>query len=202
MKKTLILSAICLMLGTAAHAQMGLGLFKFGIKAGLNTSQIKADASTFDESNIVGYQAGVWARIGKGFYVQPEVYLGSKGGKFAAENNGTTVSTNNKVKFTTIDVPVLVGQSFGVSKLNIRYAVGPVYTYYMNTDKKFAQNFEASYQDFGQYKNSSIGAQAGGGIDIGNLTADIRYEFGLSKINEKYGQRPNLWMLSVGYRIF
>ncbi|MBE7178032.1 MAG: PorT family protein [Mucilaginibacter polytrichastri] len=202
MKKIIILSIALLAGARFAEAQVGTGLFKFGIKAGLNTSKIKTDGGAFDEDNIVGYQAGVWARFGSGLYVQPEVYIGSKGGKFAAESNGTTISTNNKVKFTTIDVPVLVGQSFGVSKLNIRYAVGPVYTYYMNTDRTFSQNFSDAYQDFGNYKSSSFGGQAGAGIDIGNLTADIRYEFGLSKINERYGQRPNLWLLSVGYRIF
>ncbi len=51
-------------------------------------------------------------------------------------------------------------------------------------------------------KPSTLGFQAGGGVDIGSITADLRYEGGLTKINDSYGQRQNLWALSIGFKFF
>jgi hypothetical protein len=84
-----------------------------------------------------------------------------------------------------LSVPLLLGHSFGTKDLNFRLMVGPVYTYTFNSDKTgdFSDQFNAAYNDFGQYKSSTIGFQAGGGVDIGPVTADLRYEGGLTKIN-------------------
>jgi len=78
---------------------------------------------------------------------------------------------------------------------------GPVYTSVLSQNESFSQNFNAAYTDFGKYKNSTLGYQAGAGVDIGSITADLRYEGGLTNINENYGQRQNLWALSVGFKI-
>jgi hypothetical protein len=49
-----------------------------------------------------------------------------------------------------------------------------------------------------------LGIQAGGGVDLGNLTLDLRYEAGLSNISEseKYNQKQNLFHLSLGFKLF
>jgi hypothetical protein len=75
---------------------------------------------------------------------------------------------------------------------------GPIYSYNLSENN----NVNSAIQDFGKYKNSTLGYQVGAGVDIGNITADLRYEGGLTKINENYGQRANLWALSVGFKIF
>ena len=80
--------------------------------------------------------------------------------------------------------------------------VGPVYTYALDKSESFSDNANAAIADFGNYKNSTIGFQAGGGVDIGPITADLRYEGGLTKINPDFGQRQNLWALSVGFKFF
>jgi hypothetical protein len=46
-----------------------------------------------------------------------------------------------------------------------------------------------------------VGYQLGAGVDIGSITADLRYEGGLSDINSNYGQKQNIWALSVGFKI-
>lgn len=193
MKKYLLSVALLLAICISANAQ-----FSLGIKGGVNFSKI--DADNLHSSTVTGYQAGVFARIGNAFYLQPEVYLSSCGGDFDANQNNTNFTAH--VKFTNLDVPLLLGHSFGSKNLNFRLMVGPVYNYILSKDESFSDNFQAAYQDFGKYKDSNFGFQAGGGVDIGPITADLRYQGGLSKINSNFGQTQHLWALSVGFKFF
>jgi hypothetical protein len=192
MKKYVLSLAILIAFSISAKAQ-----FSLGIKGGLNFSNINTD--NLHESNLTGYQAGVFARVGSGLYLQPEVYLGSSGGKFDSNNNGEDYS--GQVRFTTLNVPLLVGESFGTKAVNFRIMAGPVYSYFLSADKSFSDNFNAAYNDFGHYNNSTLGYQVGAGVDVGAATVDLRYEGGLSKLNSDYGQRANIWSLSVGFKI-
>jgi len=193
MKKYFLSVAILVIAAASAKAQ-----FSLGAKAGINFSKINTD--NVSESTIAGYQAGLFARIGTGWFVQPELYLSSSGGKFSSSNNGTDYSA--KVRFTALNVPLLLGKSFGGDNLNIHFNAGPVYTYILDKNTSFSNNFSTAYQDFGDYKNSTLGYQVGGGLDLGHITADLRYEGGLTKVNQNYGQRQNLWALTVGFKFF
>ena len=195
MKKYFLSIAIVAMAVISAKAQ-----FSLGAKAGINFSKI--NTSNVSESSITGYQAGLFARFGSSLYLQPEAYLGSSGGKFAFNNSGGTVTTDGKVRFTTLNVPLLIGKGFGGDNLNFRVMAGPVFSYVLDKNQSFTDNVSGAYQDFGDYKKSTLGYQAGAGIDVGHITADFRYEGGLTKINQNYGQRQNLWALSVGFKFF
>ncbi len=194
MKKYLLSLAILTIAGVNARAQ-----FTLGAKAGINVSKINTDNPS--SSTVTGYQFGAWARIGKGLYVQPEVYVGSKGGQFNFQTQNNTTNESGQVKFTTLDVPVLVGESFGGSSLNFRVMAGPIYSYILNQSDTFSDNVKNAYHDFGNYNHSTLGYQAGAGIDLGNISLDARYEGALTQINQNYGQRQNLWHFSVGYKI-
>lgn len=191
MKKLLLSAALLIAVCISAKAQVSLG-----IKGGVNFSKINTD--NFNESTRTGYQAGVFARIGNAFYLQPEVYLSSTGGKFTTTDGNFHANVN----FTNVSVPLLLGHSFGSKNLNFRLMAGPVYTYALSKDESFSDNANAAVADFGHYNNSTLGFQAGGGVDIGPITADLRYEGGLTKINPDFGQRQNLWALSVGFKFF
>jgi hypothetical protein len=194
MKKLLLSLVLLIAAGISAKAQ-----FSLGIKGGVNFSKI--NTHDLSESTKTGYEAGIFARIGGGLYLQPELYLASKGGKFDVNNTNSNVSGTADVKFTTLNVPLLLGERFGSKNLNFRIMAGPIYSYNLDTKENFPANFTNAYQDFGKYNNSTIGFQAGAGFDIGAITADLRYEGGLTKINSNYGQRQNLWALSVGFKI-
>jgi hypothetical protein len=195
MKKCLLSFAIIFMAAISAKAQ-----FSLGAKAGINFSKI--NTNNVSESSVTGYQAGLFARFGSSLYLQPELYLASSGGKFDFSNNNNTVTTNGKVTFTSLNVPLLIGKGFGGDNLNFRIMAGPVYSYLMDKNQSFSDNVSGAYQDFGDYKKSTLGYQVGGGVDIGHITADLRYEGGLTKINDNFGQRQNIWALSVGFKFF
>ncbi|MXV49528.1 outer membrane beta-barrel protein [Pedobacter sp. HMF7647] len=200
MKKIIFICAIAL-LSAPAFAQS----FNFGIKAGVNTSKLTSDFT--DENNLTGYDVGVFARLGGlGLYVQPELYLGSKGTNFTsvkADENGTEVNASQKVKFTTLDFPVLLGTKIGLPGIGIRLNAGPVVSFNLDKDAPFSAAYD-DLSDFKNYKNNAWGLLAGAGVDISKITLDIRYEAGLSNISEseKYDQKANLWHFTLGYKIF
>jgi hypothetical protein len=187
MKKYLLSAALLIAVCISAKAQ-----FSIGIKGGVNYSKINSD--NLKSSSVAGYQAGLFARIGDGLYLQPEVYLSSTGGDF--DSNDNTYSA--RVRFTNLNVPLLLGLKFGPKNLNFRVMAGPIYTSVLS--KTFSESVSNAYNDFGKYKNSTLGYQAGAGVDLGPITADLRYEGNLNDINPNFGQRQNLWALSVGFK--
>ncbi|GAC1303939.1 MAG: hypothetical protein NVSMB24_10610 [Mucilaginibacter sp.] len=191
MKKYILSIAVLVAVSISAKAQ-----FSLGVKGGVNYSTINTD--NLKSSSVAGYQAGLFARLGGGIYLQPELYLSSTGGQFHSSDN----QYSGNVKFTNLNVPVLLGLRFGPKNLNLRVMGGPIYTSVLSSDQSFSANFNSAYTDFGRYKKSTLGYQAGAGIDLGSITADLRYEGGLSDINSNYGQRQKLWALSIGFKIF
>lgn len=199
MKKFIFTLLTGLVVSTVSFAQS----FNLGVKAGVNLSKINSDFAK--EENRLGYQVGAWARIGgAGFYVQPEAYIGSKGNKFVriTQNNGTEVTAEGKVKFTTLDIPLLIGTKVGGNNLNLRFMAGPVVSFVLDENSDFNAAYDQA-TDFKNYKNQSWGGQLGTGIDLGNISVDLRYEAGFSNISksEKYKQTPNLFQLSLGIKL-
>lgn len=203
MKK--IILACCLIFATSMAAMAQLPSFSFGIKGGVNYSNLKTKNDLTDQNSIMGYQIGVFSRVGAvGMYFQPELYLGSKGNEFISlkDAGGSTVEAKGKVKFTTLDLPLLLGTKIGPSKLNIRFMAGPVISFIVDENTTFDSAYQG-IRDFGNYKKQTLGLQAGTGVDLGNLSVDLRYEAGLSNVSqsEKYNQKQNLFHLSLGLKL-
>jgi len=188
--------------GLTAMAQ--IPKFTFGIKGGVNYSNLKTKDDLTDENSIMGYQAGIFTRVGAaGLYFQPELYLGTKGNEYTSiETNSAMMDVKGKIKFTTLDLPLLVGTKIGTNKLNLRFMAGPIVSFIIDENNNLGTAYN-SVVDFGNYKKQTLGFQAGSGVDLGNLTFDVRYEAGLSNISqsEKYSQQQNLFHLSLGFKL-
>jgi hypothetical protein len=190
MKKYLLSIALLIAVSLSAKAQ-----FSFGIKAGPNFSSLNTE--NFHDSPLAGFEGGVFARFGTGFYIQPELYLASTGGKFNSDDD----TFEGQVRFTTLNFPLLFGETFGTQSLNFRIMAGPVYSYFANKDESIQTNVNDAEADFGHFNNSTLGYQVGAGVDVRSITIDLRYEGGLSKINPDFGERANIWSLGVGFKI-
>jgi hypothetical protein len=203
MKKVILISCIVIAASVTAMAQ--LPNFAFGIKGGANFSKLKTVDNLTDENSIVGYHVGIFTRLGvAGLYLQPELYLGSKGNNFIKieDTSGNEVQANGKVRFTTLDLPLLIGTKIGPSKLNLRFMAGPVASFVINENTTFDSAYR-NISDFGNYKKQNWAYQAGAGVDVGNLTVDLRYEGGLSNVSRsnEYNQKQNLVHLSLGIKL-
>jgi hypothetical protein len=129
--------------------------------------------------------------------LQPEVYVSSTGGHFESDDN----DYSGNVRFTNLNIPVLVGLRFGPKNLNFRVMAGPEYIAVLSKNESFPQAFTVAYNNFGDYKNNNVGYQAGFGVDIGAITADLRYQGCFSNIDQNYNQQPHIWALSVGFKL-
>ena len=195
MKKYIFLSLL-IFTGFLGFSQ-ALPTFQFGIKGGVNMAKFKIK-NTFDSDNKTGYYGGLWARIGgAGIHLQPELYLSGKNSVLL-----NTVGQDNKVKFTSLDLPILLGTKIGAAGFGLRFNAGPVITFNLDDEQNFSNAASSSFK--GKFKDKLFAAQFGAGLDIGKLSVDLRYETGLSKINDKNypTTKLNLYTFGIGFRVF
>ena len=168
MKKILFLLIMVLSATMAAQAQ-----FTLGIKGGLSSSglDVKNANNTMtelkDSDNITGYHLGAFTRVKiSNMFLQPEAYFASSGGKLEQKDLQNNNVDEIKARFNRLDVPILVGYNF----LKVaRIQAGPVASVLVNS--KLGDQNVKSYLD-----NADWGYQIGAGLDISNLTLDVRYE--------------------------
>jgi len=159
MKK--ILPALLLICGSVATAQAQLlPGFEVGLKGGLNFSKLKSDGKYFNSDTKAGYQAGLYGRVGVlGFHIQPEVYLTGKNTKVTNQDGQST-----DVKFTTVDIPVLLGKRFGLGPIGARIQTGPIFSFKVDDkqDSPIANLNPDSYKKNGTAWAFGVGAACAG----------------------------------------
>jgi hypothetical protein len=190
MKKLFLTLTIIAAAFTFTSAQV-LPSFQFGVKGGVNLSTLNFSGSTFNSSKRAGYLGGLGARVGAlGFNFQPELYLTSKNVELSDGSNEV------KAKFTSIDVPLLFGGKVGAFGLGARFYTGPLVSFAINKDQSFGSAIGNATSL--NYKDQNFAWVLGAGVDIRNISIDLRYEGGLTK--QTYGNshtRVSLFNLSL-----
>jgi len=169
MKKLILLASLfCLTLTASAQV-------KFGIKAGLSTSDIggkdfvQEDLTLKLKNADYGLHFGAFLRAQGGlFYIQPEVNFNSLSAEYEISDiSGTNVF---KEKYSNLDVPVLVGLKLGP----LRAGAGPVG--HINIGKSTSLDSNDTPIVSSDYDKLTFGYQAGLGLDIWRLNFDLRFE--------------------------
>jgi hypothetical protein len=211
--------------------------FAFGVKGGMNLSQLSMGnflTTRYDgngnpylayngqevRDNIqesldsrTGFVGGVYARFGKHLFIQPEVLVSTKGGTFdiIRNDNDTPVRQQVDVRFSNIDVPILIGLKGGPFRLN----AGPMASFRIGDNQKLRDAFR-------QYTSGSLndalsqavyGYQLGAGLDILGISIDVRREgtftdLATFKVNTPSAgssstvrQKLNSWQVTVGIKL-
>jgi hypothetical protein len=194
--KSLTLTFVCVVACFFASAQV-LPSFQLGLKAGANFSKFNSE-NTFSSENRAGFYGGLWARIGAaGLHFQPELYVSGKKTNLVNDATGEV----NSVRFTSLDVPLLVGTKFGAVGVGLRINTGPMFSFILDENQSFSQAAGNVFK--ADFKDQAVAWQFGAGLDIKKLSVDARYELGLSKINKSGypGTKLNLFTVGLGYRI-
>lgn len=189
MKKAILL-AISALFTFTSFAQLN-----FGLKAGYNSSLTLANAgdvadgtySLLDVKNEIwnNFQAGVFARVGiKSLYLQPEVLYSIQNKNYQinfqdALNNDVTV--DKFVKISTVDIPLVVGwKALDFDFANLRLFAGPIFRLNANSSLEYDNlitNGTVTVDDLKKdFKESTIGAVLGAGVDVLMLSLDARLE--------------------------
>ncbi len=198
--KKLIFATIVTFISFSSFAQ-----FDLGIKAGLNFTELDTKAGSIQNiynSSVktkTGYSVGVFARFGKKIYVQPEVMVVTRKAELSFSTNPVDV------KFTNIDIPVLVGWR-PVKRFRIN--AGPVVALKISEDQKLKDAFNSYIKDTDSIqKNAVLGYQVGIGTQLLGFDFDLRREGGLSDVTafklpngDDFTQRSNGWQFSVGFK--
>lgn len=206
MKKSALFLLLIPFISLSVKAQSGLG-----IKGGLNLTSISTNAGSF-KNNIVesyntrtGYAFGLFGRIGDKVYLQPELMVSTKGGEVDVFPVGGSSSQTVKVKYTDIDVPLLVG----VKPLKfIRIVAGPVASFKVSEDETLRDALKAYTSNGNEaIKNATFGYQLGVGVKLLGLELDLRRQGSLSDISalnlsgDKFSQRSAGWQFTVGIKL-
>ncbi len=204
MKNVMFFVIVSLLFPFTGHTQ-----FKVGIRAGLSTSNLQKE--TIEESSLkiaikeakYGFHFGFFSRVtfSEKVYLQPEVLFNSNRVDFDIDDSGNGLV--NKVlneKYQYLDIPLMAGYKIGA----LRLEVGPVgHAYLKNKSELFAiKEYSQNFKDF------TLGYQAGIGLDIFNLLVDVRYEGNFNDFGEHmnvgekqidFSQSPSRWLMTIGY---
>ena len=228
MKKTLLFTTLCTALTLLPALLFAQDGFQIGVKGGVNLSRlsfgnfvstgtnpngsptVSVDGQTFRDNiseslrSKTGTSFGVYARFGKNLFLQPEVLYSTRAGSFNIVRNGQSESVT--VKTTSFDVPILLGLKGGP----LRVMAGPVVSFRIDDNQRLGSALS-------QYTNGSLndawskayyGYQVGGGLDLGSLGIDVRYEGNLTDIAQindssgKFNQRFKSWQVTLAYKLF
>ncbi|QJW89526.1 PorT family protein [Spirosoma taeanense] len=223
MKKVLLFATLTL-LPALTFAQGG---FQVGIKGGVNLSKltfgsfintranangspnVSVDGQTFRDNlrdsfdSRTGTSFGVYTRFGKNLFLQPEVLYTTQKAAFSVVRNNQAEEVT--IRTSSFDIPVLLGIKGGP----LRVMAGPVVSLRIDDNQRLGDALR-------QYTNGSLNDawskayysyQVGGGLDLGSLGIDVRYQGNISdvaQINDsgaQFSQRLKSWQITLAYRL-
>ena len=204
MKKTFLLIAALLMMGSAAFAGGGFDI-AIGPKVGYQTAKLSYQKADIKSSFSNHFTAGLFGRVTLGrLYVQPEVLYFKTSNIFEGHVTGvesdnlfnlpTGANVNLTLNQMNLQVPIMVGINIlDLDIVTLRAQAGPTANFVLKSqtiyDKTYTLDGQQSEiantttdQNF-DTKAISWGVQAGLGVDVlKRITLDINYNFGLSKM--------------------
>lgn len=184
--KKIILSAVAVMAFGFTNAQV-----KFGAKAALNVATLTGDVE--DASSLIGFQIGGFAeiKVSEKFAVQPELLYSAQG------TSGDDVDFN----LNYLNIPVMA-----------KFYVADAFSLEAGPQIGFLLSSKFDGEDFKDFTSSTdFSLNLGAGYDFTeNLTAGVRYNFGLSnvldfgdfeeEIGEELSAKNGVFSVSVGYK--
>ena len=206
MKKilSLVFMVATMMFATSANAQI-----KFGLKGGLDVTNMSLNNDVFDASNRAGFFVGPMVKVTVpivGLSFDAAALYDQKEAKVTVDGeNNDVYSTTMKQK--SINIPVNVRYGFGLSSLaNVFLFAGPQWGINVG-DKNFGWTKSSSYS----LKKSNFSVNVGAGVTVMShlqisanyniacgKTADMTWSNASDKIvNGK--SRNNSWQIALGY---
>lgn len=195
MKRTIQLASLILFL-FAAHA--GYSQTAFGLKAGVNLTNIDLSDAQATTNSRTGYHAGVFLRqrFSK-IAVQPELLLFTQ--KNTVDNYQGLYNVSQS--FTYVSLPLMV-KFYPLWGLNIQ--VGPQFGFLVDGERKTDSSLGSITEDIkNYYKKSDISVSAGLGYDFNfGLGVDVRYNIGVQDINNAANgetTKSQVFLVSLGW---
>ncbi len=184
----------------ALQAQLLEDRARFGLKLGINGTNLYDDAKADNRDGRIGLTGGIFVKVPLGkspFALRPELLLATKGATYQLD------SFTSSLKFAYIELPVSL--EFNLSILNIHLGLNA--SYLANSKGEFKpEQGDPTKLDKSDLEKIDFGWHAGTGIDIGKVGIHFRIARGLKDIGkdqsfDKYvgSLKNSAWTLSVAY---
>jgi hypothetical protein len=168
---------------------MGYSQFTLGPKVSVNFSNVlqKTEMST-------GFNAGVFFRLGKSFYFQPELLYSFRSSTLKKAVG--ELKENLRLKNHYLDIPLLLGYKFvNNSNFKFRVFIGPRLGILIANNVKIKRK---------PIEKIQFGGRTGIGIDFWRFTLDVSYDFSANK-HESVSEgwiKQNMLNIALGFKIF
>lgn len=170
----------------------------FGLKGGLNLTNLKVDDPQASYDSRTGYHAGVFVRgrFDK-IAIQPELLLFTQSNQINYSGGLGSVTES----FTYLSVPFLL-KFYPALGFNIQ--VGPQFGFLLDGQQDFKTPLFSGTKDIKDaYKSSDVSVSAGAGWDFDfGLSLDVRYNIGVKDINNVANgeeARSRVFLVSLGW---
>ena len=195
MKKffTLVLVATLSAMPSMMQAQV-----KFGVKAGLNVTQMSLSQDVVSKSNQEGFFVGPTVKVTLplvGLGVDASALYDQRDAKFSGEFG------DEKVSQRSINVPINLRYGIGLGSLaSVYLAAGPQFGFNIGQKNYFGE-------DGFKFKDSNFSVNVGAGVSvISHLEVGFTYNIAVGKTGElswmdgaKINARANSWQVSAAY---
>jgi hypothetical protein len=189
--KSSITLLTCILLATTSIAQNDRT--SFGIKGGLNVSNISVKDAEDDFKARLSFHLGVLAHVHlmQSLAVQPELVFSGQGAKTDFGSDDV------KLNLGYLNIPVLLQYMMANG---LRLQTGPQFGYLLTAKSKL-DDFEEDVKD--DLNGIDFGWVIGGGfLTPSGFGVDLRYNLGISNINDEGGSklRNRVFQLGVFYQ--
>ncbi len=175
-----------------SKSDIGDRAFRFGVKGGVNLSQIYVNSVEVEnKSNKVGLHGGLWAKIPTGdlFAIQPELLYSNNGSRirYTASNAAGIQGSEVRFNLNYIQLPVLASLTLGP----FSFQAGPYASYLIGANVKNLEIDNAVNPTLvadlneNNFNRLDYGLAGGLAIDIRGFQLGARYNHGLREVTNR-----------------
>ena len=179
-----LLCALSMSAPSALQAQMTDGKSLFGLKLGVNGTNLYDDSKAEDKKSRIGFTGGAFVKIplgGQRFSLRPELLFTTKGAEFDIANGN-----KQEIKLSYIELPLSLEMNLAILNLHAGLHAGLL----ADSEGKFKDaqgnpitTFKLDKDDL---ETLDYGWHVGAGLDLGNIGLHLRIARGLKNV-EKSG---------------
>lgn len=175
--------------------------FKFGLKGGLNVTDMSFSSDVVDVSNRTGFFIGPTAK-----FTLPIVGLGLDASVLYDQREAKLKGADDKIKQQAINIPINLRYDIGLGSLAAVYlAAGPQFGF------NIGDKHQTLVEDVSEWKlnDSNFSVNVGLGVMLlGHLQVGANYNIvcgktgevtGLDGVEEAFRGRSNTWQISAAY---
>lgn len=190
-------------------------IFKYGLRIGGGTTAINGTPQDVFNgtdslkmtlgSSSFGIHVGGFARVTFGsVFIQPEILFNTKGHEYTVYGLQGDVLQVLEDRFTTLDVPIIVGYKFS----SLRFQAGAIGSMTLTNANDMVDYFQEQEDLVSTLQGLNWGWQVGLGLDISKFMIDIKYEGNFQRVGNdividgntyNFDGRANRFLVTFGY---